>query len=196
MFIRGKLRTNYDLHYVNPVLSNGQEADVAFYVLKYMLKPSKREERLQQALHLNLSEEEYEDIWSVVKSRHFESEAFGLGQCVKDKDKHYVFHPKVLSHLVNGVSRSKNHSPFPCFFSPVTGKSFPLSLYYRGFADVYSMQDALDFFYSDKNGRIDNVIIPDDKALNELLMQESSLEKIVKRVDDYDSALELDELFD
>lgn len=195
MYIRGKIRTNYDLHYVNPVLSDGQEADVAFYVLKYMLKPSNREQRLQQALHLNLPEDEYEAIWPVVKSRHFESEAFGLGQSDKI-DGSYVIHPKVLSYLKDCVVRSKGASPFPCFYSPVTGKSFPLSPYYKGFAEIYCEQDALDFYYSDKNGRIDNVIIPDDISLGELLMKESDFDSVVKRVQDYDSALELDDLFD
>ena len=66
-FVRGKLRTNYDLHYVNPVLSDGGSADVAFYVLKYMMKPSNRVTRLRRALTLNLSQDEFEDIWKIVK---------------------------------------------------------------------------------------------------------------------------------
>ena len=53
-WIRGELKTNYDLHYLNPRSSQNGVSDVAFYVSKYMLKRSDREKRLQQALKLNL----------------------------------------------------------------------------------------------------------------------------------------------
>lgn len=196
MFIRGKIRTNYDCHFVNPVLSSGQEADVAFYVLKYMLKPSSREVRLQRALHLNLDSEEYDAVWSLVRSRHFESDCFGLGQSVYDDLNKPVIAPKVLDWLRNCVSRSKSaKSTFPLFYSPVTGKSFPLSRYYFRFSEVIDLQDALDFYYNDKDGRVDNVIIPDDVTIDQLLQQEKNFDKKVKLVSDQDSALELDELF-
>lgn len=194
-FVRGKLRSNYDCHYVNPILSDGQEADVAFYVLKYMMKPSDKAQKLQQALHLNLPEEEYESVWSMVKPRHFESDAFGLGQSVKVDGK-YVVHPKVLDYLRGCVRRSKKDFNFPQFFSPVKGSHFPLAKYYQGFPEIYSMQDALDFYYSDKNARADNVIIPDDVHVSQLIKKVDDFDKIVKQVDVYQSAMNLEDLFD
>lgn len=195
-FIRGKLRTNYDCHYVNPILSDGQEADVAFYVLKYMMKPSRRAVRLQQALHMNLDEDEYEAVWSSVRPRHFESEAFGLGQALLDDHHKYVVHPRVLSYLQNCVQRSKENFPSPRFFSPVTGQSFPLARYYKRFPEIYSMQDALDFYYFDKDGRVDNVIIEDDVHVSQLVKKVDDFDKRVRQVDDYDLAANFDELFD
>lgn len=194
--IRGKIRTNYDCHYVNPVLSSGQEADVAFYVLKYMMKPSDRARRLQQALALNLDEDEYESVWKVVRPRHFESEAFGLGQAVLDYNNKWVIHPDILSYLQRCVQMSKKVYPFPRFFSPVTGKPFPLARYYLKFPEIYSMSDALDFYYFDKSGRVDNVVIPDDVHVSQLVKKVDDFETRLKRVESYDSAQNLDELFD
>lgn len=194
--IRGKIRTNYDCHYVNPILSDGQEADVGFYVLKYMMKPSKRVQRLQQALHMNLDPEEYEDVWKVVRPRHFESEAFGLGQVVLDEKRRYLIHPDVLSYLRNCVQRSKGNFPSPRFFSPVNGNSFPLARYYQHFSEIYSYSDALDFYYLDKNGRADNVVIPDDRHGSQLIKSVNDFQSRLKRVEDYDFAQNLDELFD
>lgn len=195
-FIRGKLRTNYDCHYVNPVLSDGQEADVAFYVLKYMMKPSQRAVRLQQALHMNLDEDEYESVWSLVRPRHFESEAFGLGQALLDENKKYVVHPRVLSYLRNCVQRSKGSFSSPRFFSPITGQSFPLARYYQGFSEIYSIQDALDFYFNDSKGRVDNVIISDDVHVSQLVKKVDDYDKIVRQVDNYSLSSNFDELFD
>lgn len=196
--IRGKLRTNYDCHYVNPILSSGQEADVAFYVLKYMMKPSNRVVRLQQALHINLPEDEYEEIWNVVRPRHFESEAFGLGQCVVEAGKcpKYVVHPKVLAYLRDCVIRSKKDFPSPRFYSPVTGASFPLARYYQGFPEIYSVQDALDFYKNDPKRLTDNVSISDDVHVSQLIKKVDDFDKLVKQVSDYDSALNLEDFFD
>lgn len=204
-FVRGKLRTNYDLHYVNPVLSDGGSADVSFYVMKYMMKPSNRVTRLRQALHLNLPEDEYEDIWSLVRPRHFESEGLGLGQCLYDKQLvklnhriHYEVHPKVLEHLRSGIERSKSASDVssPCFYSPVDGSQKPLARFYKEHSDIYKMSDFLDFFYSERNADPDNVIVHKDWSLNQRVSRIDDFEKKVNNVDFQSSALELDELFD
>lgn len=194
--VRGKIRTNFDCHYVNPVLSQGQEADVAFYVLKYMMKPSDRVRRLQQALHLNLDVDEYESVWKIVRPRHFESEAFGLGQCVKDNCGKYVIHPDVLKYLRSCVQSSKLTEDSPKFYSPVTGKSFPLAKYYKKFSEIFSYDDALDFYYNDTKGRVDNVIIPDDVHVSQLLKKVDDFNDKLNRVESYDSAQNLNELFD
>lgn len=77
----GQHQTNFDLHYVDPSLTKEGYANVAYYVTKYMLKPSDRENRRQQALHLNLEEDVYEAVWNTVKSRLLVSK--GLGLCSK-----------------------------------------------------------------------------------------------------------------
>lgn len=142
--IGGKLRTNYDLHYVNPRVGSSDCSSVAFYVLKYMMKPSDRQTKLQQALRLNLSPEEYADIWRLVHCRYIDSLGFGAPD-----------DPQVISYLRKGIAASKD-SPYPLFFHPETGQSFPLARYYRGKPKVYSFTDALDFYFRKNTDRLDS----------------------------------------
>lgn len=199
--VHGRLRTNFDLHYVNPSLSNGGESDVAFYVLKYMMKPSFRLVRLQQALHLNLPQDEYEAIWKVVRSRHFESVGFGFGTSEYTSfNGHWIYKvpDKVLEHLRKGIVLSKISSdePMPSFFSPVDGKSFPLAKYYKSKGEVFNQQDFLDFFYASKNIGSDNVVISDNLDVCQTDIGIQKFEKNVGIADFNQSANELDDLFD
>lgn len=200
--VHGRLRTNFDLHYVNPSLSSGGEADVAFYVLKYMMKPSDRLIRLQRALRLNLPEDEYEYIWKLVHTRHFESIGFGLGTSEYDKiDSHHVYRvpDKVYDHLRACIARSKIPNgvddPSPSFFSPVDGSSHPLAKYYKSKGEVFDMQDFLDFFYSSKKIGSDN-FIPQKELDNQTDQSIDKFEKNVKLVDFQQTASNLDDLFD
>lgn len=199
--VHGRLRTNFDLHYVNPVLSSGAESDVSFYVLKYMLKPSDRAIRLQQALKLNLPEDEFVDIWKLVRCRHFESEGLGLGtsRYVSDNGhRNYVIPDKVLSHLRRGIdlSKRKQDEPIPFFFSPIDGSSSPLAKYYKSKGEVFNQQDFLDFFYASKKIGADNVVIKDDIDVCQTDIQIDKFEKNVALVDFNSTANELDDLFD
>lgn len=191
-YVHGRLRSNYDLHYVNDSLTSGGSADVCFYLLKYMLKPSVRSVRLQQALKLNLPDNEYEEIWSIVKCRHFESECFGLGT----SDKKHI-PDKIYEHLRHGLELSKHQQdePNPSFFSPLDGSKHPLARYYKNCGDIYTMQDFLDFFYASRLSA-DNVIIPDYDSLSQLIKTEDDFNKMVSQVDFKDSTDELDDLFD
>lgn len=200
--VHGKLRTNFDLHYVNPSLSLGGEADVAFYVLKYMMKPSNRLIRLQRALHMNLPEDEYEDIWKLVRTRHFESEGFGLGTSDYTKvGSHRVYQipDKVYSFLRSSIERSKVGNgvddPVPSFFSPIDGSSHPLAKYYKSKGEVFSMQDFLDFFYSSKKIGSDN-FIPEKEVDNQTDQAIDKFDKNLKVVDFQQSVSNFDDLFD
>lgn len=190
--VHGRLRSNYDLHYVNPTLSSGGSADVAFYVLKYMMKPSNRQIRLQQALKLNLPEDEFEDIWKLVKCRHFESVRFGLG--VSDKK---VIPKPIFDHLRHGLDLSKTQKddPYPSYFSPLDGSKHPLAKYYKSQGDVYTMQDFLDFFYASKQDA-DNVIITDPDHISQIIKSEADFAKKQDQVEFRQTADEFDDLFD
>lgn len=74
----GKLYTNFDLHWIDPSLTKDQTSNVAYYVSKYMMKGSTREENRQRFLRLNLSEEEYASVWKVIKCRMTCSKGLGL----------------------------------------------------------------------------------------------------------------------
>lgn len=130
-FIRGELRTNYDLHYLNPRSSENGVSDVAFYVSKYMLKPSDREKRLQQALKLNLSEDEYEDIWKLVKTRFHASTGFGCSSKIQE------------DYIRDCIELSKVSANAPKFYSD--GFSYPLSRFYQRKGNLWTLDDASYF---------------------------------------------------
>lgn len=190
-FVRGKLRTNYDLHYVNPLLSENGMSDVAFYVLKYMMKPSNRATRLRQALQLNLSQEEFEDVWKVVKPRHFESEQLGLG--VSEG-----YAPAILEHLRKGIALSKHQpgEPIPSYFSPLDGSSHPLAKYYKQNPDIFTMSDFYDFFFASRKIDAENVIIKDDFHGSQLIKRVDDFDKKVRQLDERLSATNLDDLYE
>lgn len=74
--IAGKMSYNYDLHYVEETIGS-DSSGVAAYCTKYMLKPSSREQKLQRALRLNLSDDQYKEVWKTVRPRYVCSKHFG-----------------------------------------------------------------------------------------------------------------------
>lgn len=114
----GQLYTNFDLHFVHERTSSEGSDDVAFYCSKYLLKPSNKEIRLQQALRLNLSEDEYDDVWKLVKSRCLCSKRFGLSS---DYEKQYVLYC---------LERSKN-DPTGLKYYTYKGQPQPIAKYYK-----------------------------------------------------------------
>lgn len=146
-YSRHKVRSTFDLHYVNPVLTDGSEADVAFYVSKYMVKESDSVVNMQRFLRLNHSPEEYFATWSLVRPSWFASSGFGFAPDPSSvKLRSYVPSPHVVSYIRDCVSRSRLNFASPKFFNPVDGKSFPLSRFYLRNQDCYSVDDRLFFF--------------------------------------------------
>lgn len=122
-YVGGKLNSNFDLHYVVPHSSEKGSSDVSFYVTKYLLKPSDKESRLQQALKMNLSEEEYNDIWSLVRSKSLCSKFFGAST-QRQKD-----------YILSCIEVSKNDSTGLKYFCE-DGSSQSLSKYYKKFVSA------------------------------------------------------------
>lgn len=120
----GKLFRNYDLHYVNPCMSDNGVSDVGFYISKYMLKESKQERRLQSALRLNLPFEEFSDIWSLVRSRVFHSLDFGCSTFEQ------------VSLVGESIEYSKNDKDGLKIRDPIDGHLFPMPRYYKKFLSV------------------------------------------------------------
>lgn len=137
----GKVSTNFDLHYVNENYSMDGSANVAFYVLKYMLKPSTRARRLQQALRLNLEESEYNRYWSIIKPRYWKSHNFGLGD-----------DPDIQKRLRSNIERCKKLYPYPVFVHPLSGATFPLSRYYKGKGEILDL-DLATYFAMEQTNR-------------------------------------------
>lgn len=70
--------TNFDLHYVDPTKTKDGTSNVAYYVTKYIMKGSARDQRRQQFLRLNLNEEQYKAAWNTIKCRMLASKGLGL----------------------------------------------------------------------------------------------------------------------
>lgn len=170
-FIGGKLSATYDCHYCIPSQTDAGLASVAFYVCKYMLKPSTKETRLQQALRLNLPEDEYDEIWSLVRSRYLASKHFGLN-------------PSAVNHLRESIAYSiANDMDYPCFINPDSGQTFPLARYYRSKGDIYPYTDALRFYeISHRNSsRLDSVVDPEHLTVDQFNKKIYEYEKTLSR---------------
>lgn len=170
-FIGGKLSATYDCHYALPSATDAGLSSVAFYVCKYMLKPSTKEIRLQQALRLNLSVDEYEAIWKIVRSRYLASKHFGLND-------------SAVIHLRKSVSFSLAHGfEYPCFINPDSGQTFPLSRYYRSKGDIYHFSDALRFYeISHANmARLDSINDPEHFTVDQFQKKIHEYEKILSK---------------
>lgn len=178
--IRGELKSTFDFHYVNPSSSSKGMLDVAFYVTKYMMKPSDKALRLQRALKLNLDKDEYDDIWKLVKPVMCASPGLGLSDDVQ------------RSYVRRCIDRSKNtDSEFPRYYSIVDGKSFPLSRYYirKGVYDIY---DATDFYFRSKKPA--DMMMIDERSSDVKSRKFSQLSKYQGVIDDHDSSLIFNEI--
>lgn len=141
-YIHGELKSNFDLHFVNPALTPNSTCDVAFYVLKYMLKYSDRTTRLQQAIKLNLDASDYDFVWNLVRPRWQASHGFGLNEF------HGRYDSRIIDYLHSCVLKTPLGCPYPCFFNPNNGMSFPLAPYYRKIPAIYGLKDALNIYYN------------------------------------------------
>ena len=186
--ICGKVKSTYDFHYVQPSTLDGTTLDVPFYVTKYMLKPSSKAQRLQQALKLNLDHEEYESVWKTVKPRWFSSLNFGFGVYgLQSKGLSYSDRLKRLESteafklVKQSIERSVFSSDYPAFYDPESGKPLALSRYWKTFGNLFTEQDALTFFYKSPNQTEDNVSIdsrPYDRKIFTLDRHQRQLSQI------------------
>lgn len=115
---------NFDFHLVESHSTAAGEADVAFYVSKYVLKASPYVNSLKSALKLNLSPEEFNEEWSYFKPRCNISKFWG------DPTSELV-----CKHIRKGIDLSLIDSSllYPIFINPVSGLETPLSPYYKRF---------------------------------------------------------------
>lgn len=169
-FVGGILKRNYDLHLVTSDIRT-PDSSVAWYCLKYMLKPDDRVVRLQRALKLNLPIEEYLEIWKKVKPKYSFSKNFASADTY-------------IPYIKKGVDLAlQSRNPFPYFISP-EGSTFPLSRYFKSKGKFFSGEDALKFKGLSKNAdQADNFIIDDEKHLSELLAHVNRKEKLSKLAD-------------
>lgn len=167
----GKLHTNYDLHYVVPNLSTNGVSDVAFYVLKYMLKPSKFEKHLFLSLKSRFVD--YLSHWDIIKSRRTNSKGLGL-----------PFDEDVVKYLRSCIGRSDVSLGYPQYFSPTTGQAFPLAHYYRNYGHIYSFADCLPFSMEFEE--------PVDMDITQKIIRFSQFDKILEKVNEHETQVYYD----
>lgn len=168
----GIKRRNYDVQFVDSTLSSNSISNVSFYTIKYMLKPNPKIAKRQQALRLNLDEEEYNFIWNTIKPKNFVSKGFGL------YDSSGLFSNDIVSYLKHCIKRTPLDSAFPFFYSPYNGFSSPLCEYYRSIGDIYSLKNAIDFACRIGNPSTARQV---SKSLNDFI----KFEKMVRRSDEH-----------
>lgn len=196
-FVCGKLKSTYDLHFVSPSTLDASTMDVPFYVTKYMLKPSDKATRLQQALMLNLHRDEYDTVWKKVKPRWFSSLNFGFGVYgLQPKNQSLHERLEILSktksfELVRqSIDRSLSSQDRPKFYDPESGKSLPLSRYWKSFGNLYTVEDAIAFHFKDPNWREDNMKF-DDRFQDEKDRIQSRHERQLKQIENNSANLNL-----
>lgn len=147
-FRSGRLTTNFDCHYIVPNLTDSGVSSTAYYVSKYMMKPSTREVKLQQALKLNLPIDEFESIWKDIKNGHYMSKGFGLrGYSDLSHNDSCGFDISIGAYIRKCINQSiQDGLAFPCFIIPDSGKMIPLSRFYR--KHYLYVDDAYSFYYN------------------------------------------------
>lgn len=167
-------RSTYDLHYIDPSLTDAGEADVSFYVTKYILKSDKWLDRLKSALKLNLSPDEFEKVWKLLKPKCCPSKCWGNPDSENTK-----------RHIRKGIELAKeSQSEFPFFINPVSGQTFPLSPFYQ--KRFYTLQDKFHFFYNSDSSYVDGTHDSEIRNMTQVNLKENRLQIIRDKLD-YDS---------
>ena len=193
----GKLRRNYDFHYVNPILSKGGVTDVAFYVLKYMLK-GMDELSTRRAIKKNYDASLAWDFWQKVKNRREYSLGFGLdidySKRGKDRSiKEEMCNPEIIKYLKDGVQRSlKAKEEYAFYYCPENLLTFPLAEYYKKFPFIYN--NDLDFYNINPAGWEERMKNPERLHHSQVVKQMNDFERILQETELQDIADTFDEL--
>ena len=149
-----------------------------------MTKPSKRAERLQQALHLNLEPGEYEQIWGKVKPRCFASLGFGLNPKI-NPETHKIdeIDQDIKAYIKRCIQKTIGEYDSPRYINPNDGKIFPLARYYYNVGEILDWKDFVSYYMMRRNGNPDNVTI-DERDQGQLIQSEIKFYRRVRpRID-------------
>ena len=188
----GKLSYNYDFHFVSPLLKDGTTSGISYYVTKYMFKDSQFDSRLHSALKLNLPDDEFKEVWRIVRSRSFSSLNFGFGlhgYKVKTDSKNRL---KMLSetdafkYVRKSIDRSSITESFPKVYDLETGRSMPMARYFYNFGNLYTEFDT-DLFYNNRKDSLlaGNVSLSarDSKQLKQVSDSKEKIRSLINNVD-------------
>lgn len=195
----GKIRKTYDFHFVNPILTKGGVTDVAFYVLKYMLK-GMDELQARRAIKMNYDERIAWDVWQKVKNRREYSLGFGLDIDYSKKGKNReitedICNPEIVKYLKDGVKRSlNNREEYAFYYCPENLLTFPLAEYYKKFPFIYN--NDMDFYAINPKGWEERMKNPERLHGSQIVKQMNEFEKILNKTFIEDISGEFDELLE
>lgn len=146
---------NYDCQWVERNALNNNGEDAVWYMMKYALKDSGKERRRQQALKLNLPQEEYLNAWETIRTRAFYSKYFGLDarEEFKNPFDDIGINPKIAKNIRKGIELGKGKFPFPIWINQNNGRIFVLSEYYKKY--FYMVRDMNLYFIHDEQKRLE-----------------------------------------
>lgn len=176
---RSGVKSNYSVEYIRPLSLFSTEDAVSFYISKYVMKSDKFTEDLRSALELNLEEDYFKEVWSIVGPKCRWSHGFGVdgwpqdvpyiekdvdfetGECTEllKFRKRTVPSKDALQYVHRLVSVSSSGDS-PKFLAE-NGAVYPLSRYYYHFGDIIDEQLAARFFRGSEKEANDGVIFSD-----------------------------------
>lgn len=177
---------NFDLHYVNPSLSNNGCSDVAFYVSKYITKSNSYVDNLKSALYYNISDyDEFLSTWKTLKPKFLISKGFGNPSSFS-----------VKSHIIKGIEFGINSTTydFPIYLNPITSQTFPLCPYYK--QKFLSLLHSYGFLYKQDSILSDGSFIPDEYDPDQIDKCLSSFKKTQSLINDRDNFIDFIDSYD
>ena len=146
---------NYDCQWVERNVLNNNGEDATWYIMKYALKDSGKERRRQQALKLNLPQEEYLKAWETIRTKAFYSKYFGLDarEEYKDPFDKIGINPEIAKDIRKGIEFGKGKMPFPLWINPNNGRVFVLCEYYKKY--FYNVRDMNAYFEHEEQKRLE-----------------------------------------
>ena len=182
----GKLRKNYDLHYVRPETTENGVSDAAFYVLKYLIKQQNNygksnkekdkttlnyeagwEYKKMRYLEENIDKTEFDKVWPMIRSRVFYSKYFGLNKHLHYDTKQKIIDKDIEEYIKHCIEWSKGKYEFPVFINPINKRTSPLCNYYR---KIFMTTEDHKFFWKDEIQQdLDRRILTPSQLSNKLL---------------------------
>lgn len=190
----GIVHKTYDFHFVDPRLTDSGITDVAFYVLKYLMKCTPHETKIRRKLYLSYEKEEAKAYWDTIKSRKIQSKLFGLDVWKDLEDTHNY---DIINWLRQGIERSKLSSPYALYYAPEQLLTFPLAPYYKENPLIYSMEDEMVFLHKDENYKKYGYRLPKQMPeVSEMIKKFNDYERKLKLLDKEVFSETLEELYD
>lgn len=171
-FIRRLNSFTYDCQFV----PNSVDRSVVYYVTKYVLKFSDYVKRLQQALKLNLSSEDYYKVWYYVRPKVLCSKGLGI-KLVQDSDWPCdEIDDKIDRDITEQIEFSSVSENMPQIY--IDNKPFPLCKYYRD--RLLTLENRIKFHNNQfELGPFEDEFIEEDVSLDDYVTD--SINKLSKQ---------------